>query len=732
MEIINQTNRTILFEEINPEKLDLITLVGDVAGIDSLSDEKIKEINQNLLVNNFDEFLDKFAPTVYSFYNAKDNGEGEVVYTLKKPETIPEDYITEIRLDQNNDFLKMLFTLIDTKRSQGIINIDFKFDKVLDMISPKKVMDDIRQSRKEIHYLYDKYEELEEGDPKKLDIGDKLNTKFEEARQNYNNVMAMLPLAIEDIKTRLLLGRSDDNSDASALKVGVLSIGESGELKIIEAPKPDENALMVIDQDKSGSLVSVFQGDYDDVSDTPSSYVRDLVARTFCPMPALQTEVDVDREIQNYHSYLEFYTKAKDDFVKAAKPLIEKILGVKMFFDQYNTKKRGMRPSLIITNNKLDMTVKSSNLPRLDVYLNTVNQKNDFSNTIWFGIVPAIEMESVGKPKVVKKLFQGNVEVKKEGNTMESLTALLQAVEKCAIQIFFNFQANEETTFNHMAVNGVEKYIDKTQLLTRQSYSEYAIPCLPNFTIIPKDKSGVVIDVKMEKTESGGVKMSSAKEDILKLWIQGVYVDASYVAAGIVAAYQCPEYLKECYKEVSSKYPVTMKYPGVRFDIEAEDNSLRVPTTMAKEITGFTNNIKNEINSKSFGFVFSSENAQLDKKDVKRITVYKARNLASNDNGYESIYRTLVSTYIERIIRFQTNDFKEDKIISFFSSSPNSQKSLWEKDTVFLNSIIRDGEGLSYEIDSLTNLCRLDIGFNGGSKNCEFVTTKSERAAGTK
>ncbi|MCM0624182.1 MULTISPECIES: hypothetical protein [Lysinibacillus] len=44
MEIINQTNRTMLFEEINPEKMDLITLVGDVKGIDSLSDEKIKEI----------------------------------------------------------------------------------------------------------------------------------------------------------------------------------------------------------------------------------------------------------------------------------------------------------------------------------------------------------------------------------------------------------------------------------------------------------------------------------------------------------------------------------------------------------------------------------------------------------------------------------------------------------------------------------------------------------------
>ena len=35
--IITQTNRTILFEEINPEKPDLITLIDDVKGMDSLS-----------------------------------------------------------------------------------------------------------------------------------------------------------------------------------------------------------------------------------------------------------------------------------------------------------------------------------------------------------------------------------------------------------------------------------------------------------------------------------------------------------------------------------------------------------------------------------------------------------------------------------------------------------------------------------------------------------------------
>lgn len=84
MEIIEQTNRTILFEEINPEKLDLITLIGDTKGIDSLNDDKIKEINEMLLVRSFDEFLDKFAPVVYSFYNANNQ---KVVYTLKNQRT---------------------------------------------------------------------------------------------------------------------------------------------------------------------------------------------------------------------------------------------------------------------------------------------------------------------------------------------------------------------------------------------------------------------------------------------------------------------------------------------------------------------------------------------------------------------------------------------------------------------------------------------------------------------
>ena len=47
---INRTNRTILFEEINPEKMDILTLINDSKNMDSLDDENIIEINRHLIL----------------------------------------------------------------------------------------------------------------------------------------------------------------------------------------------------------------------------------------------------------------------------------------------------------------------------------------------------------------------------------------------------------------------------------------------------------------------------------------------------------------------------------------------------------------------------------------------------------------------------------------------------------------------------------------------------------
>lgn len=718
MEVITQTNRTMLFEEINPEKHNLLTLVGDAKDIESLDDAKIKEIHEALLVRSFDEFLNKFEPVVYSYFNAANQS---VAYTLEKPEGIPEEYISEIPLNQQNDFLNMLFTLMDTKRAQGIINVDFKFEKILDMISPKKIMRDIKQVRKEIHYLYEEYEKLDDEDPKKLDLGDKLNYKFEEASQNYNNVMAMLPLAIEDIKTRLLLTQSSTQKDEKQLALGMLQMGENGELKVLEIPQKEKKEQLALSAtDTNTELAETFKEDYDSINEEPSEYIRSLVVRTFCPMTAVvNSDVNVEQEVENYNTYLSFYKNAKDDFIKTVKPLVEKLLGVKVFFEQYNTKEKGMVPSLLVTNTKLDMLVSSMNIDRLKTYLNTVNTKNDYTNTVWLGIVPDIELESARKKTVSRMRFKGNqTRAKSDGNTMESLTTLMDAIREYKIQVFFNYQTGEQTTFNYVATSGVDSFIEKSAILAKRDYSEYVSCCLPNFTIVPKEKSEVVLDNKMLISEEGGVELSREREDIMKLWIEGVYVGAAYVAAGMVAAYQCPEYLKEFYTNVTSKYP------GVRYDIEAGDHSLKTVTTMGKEITGFTNTIKNVINNKGFGFVFASESSQLQGKEVRNITVYKARTMAMMDDAYDSLYKTMVSTYVERMLRYLSNDFKQENVTSFFSNNPKSQKSLWEADKKYINGITQQGDELDFVIDEATNDCNIKLGFNGNVKNLKVSITK--------
>jgi len=714
MGIIKQTNRALLFEEINPEKQDMLTLVGDVRGIDSLSDEKIKEMNEALLVRDFDEFISKFEPVVYSFFNANSQ---KIMYTLKKPDTIPEEMLTPIALNKQNDFLKMLMSLVEAKRSQSMINVDFQFDKLTDMISPKKVMEDIRQNRKELQYTYKTYAELEDGDPHKLDVADKLNVMFEEARVNYNNVLAMLPLAIEDIKTRLLLVEAEEKKENVPLALGVLSMDDKGELKVLEAPKEETSELMVVDDNINTGLIAALEEDYEALNEESSEYVKALVTRTYCPLAStMVSSIDVKQEVSNYNSYLEFYKTAKDDFIKAVKPLIEKILGVLAFFEQYPANMKGMKPSLFITNISNDMLVKSSNLPRLITFLNTVNGKNDFDNTIWYGIVPSVSLDQNSNVKLTRQRFQGNENTEKTGvNSVEALARLLDVLKDYSVQCFFSYETGDKTNFNHMATEGTGKYEERCSSLTGKPYSEFAIPCIPNFTIIPKEKSGVILDKRMLVNGDDVAELSKEKEDIMKLWIDGVYVGAAYIAAGLVAAYQCPEYLKEMFKK-----NVDEELPGVRFDIEAGDHPLRVHTVMAKEITGFTNSIKNEINRRSFGFVFSSENAMLGLENIRNIMVYKARNLMSDGKVYEPIYKTQVTTYIERVLRHATGDYKQENIIQFFSNNPSSQKSRWQEKKGCVNAVIGAGDNIEYEIDETNGYCSLNITFNGNVKNLEI------------
>ena len=141
---------------------------------------------------------------------------------------------------------------------------------------------------------------------------------------------------------------------------------------------------------------------------------------------------------------------------------------------------------------------------------------------------------------------------------------------------------------------------------------------------------------------------------------------------------------------------------------------------------GFTNSIKGQVSRNNFGWIFASENAALDGMNITQITVYKARNLLydPDESTYEPAYKTQVTTYIERILRHATGDFKQDNIVQFFSNNPKSQKSLWLAKKDCVNAVVEEGDSLDYSIDETTGICDLTIYFDGNARNLEVMISR--------
>lgn len=206
-------------------------------------------------------------------------------------------------------------------------------------------------------------------------------------------------------------------------------------------------------------------------------------------------------------------------------------------------------------------------------------------------------------------------------------------------------------------------------------------------------------------------------ENDVKFWMKGVYIGAEFVAAGIVAACQCPNYLKTYLKKV---YP---DFPGVRFDLEEDENALRLPIVFAKEISGFTNDVKEEIDQNKFGFVFSSDNYTVDGKSVSGVTVMSARSMHMDRRTYRSVFQTTRRTYIERMMAAQLRNKDERSIRAYFA--PSGQISEWMKFGTWDNSIIREGESVALE-NIADGLCDIRIESKGVSESFSINIMENE------
>jgi len=723
-----QTNCTILLGEFTPDIEDILTIMGDTRGISAVSDDLIKELLDKLLVHSYEEFEKKLPIKAYGFFNAEDQ---KMIFTLKKPEHLPPEYVTEYPLGIRSPSTGVLFDMIDARSRQGARNVEFNFESMVKQLSPEKMQSAIRQVRKELLFKLERHNELLEDDPIKDDVATELNNLMSEAREYYNNPIQMLALAADDCDQRLLLGASaEENRRTEKISVGLLNFAEDGTLKVIAAPKPEQTALALTEGETSTALATILEQDYEETAgDQASEYVKSLVVRAFSPLAATAGgEVDIQKEVENRNAFLSMYTESQQAFLACVKPALELMLGVYLFFQQYEytiKSKSGMRPGLLIANCDPELLARSTYLPRLQTLLNSCNMTNDYEHCIWQAIFPNLSYSKAGDKKEVKEVFAVKKEKKKtDVYSMETLSTLVSVFADYGVQVFFSFETGNDTCFDKVAKEGIAPFIERTAKLTGKDYSAFAIPCLPNITVVPKNKSGVVTG-KLMVTDGENVGLSEEKEDIQRFFLNGVYIPAAFIAAGITAAWQCPEFLREKFHK-----NVDPQLPGVRFDIEAANNALAVPTTLAREISGFTEVVKSDINKAGFGFILASEKQELKGQPVNFLTVYKARSLAFDGYTYEPLFQGRLAVYYQRILRQVTGDYKYDNVKFFFSANPDSQMSKWLKLKDSVNAIVQPSDEVTYELDENGDNCDIHFTFGGVQKNVRVRLQKATARAG--
>lgn len=714
MSSIEQTNRTILFQEINPEKHNLLEIIGDMQEAESLSDEKIKELNEMFLVHSFDEFLLRFDPTIYYFFDANNQ---KVIYTLKKPEGISRDKISEVHINKENDFLRMLMQLIETKKEEKKTNVDFQFEKITQMLSPRNKIEEIRRERSRVQYLYTKFISLSDSNLEKQEIKLKIKQTLKRILKDLNDMMALILLAMEAILAKIFPYQKQEIYNY-LMSVEDFPLEERWELHILEGPKLEEQYRFYFTEEMQKGFEEFVSAECRAEGYIDNEEISSWAIKVLCFIPQFHyKQLDIDLYVKQYNKYLEFYRNIELDFIKVVKPLAEKILGIWLFFDQYPVSLSGMKPSLFITNIKNEILLKINNISRFCAYLDTINGKNDFKNTIWYAIIPSVAYEFSFDQGLTRERFKGNTEIQKfEINAIENVEKLIKILKDYKIQCFFSFSCSEKTTFSSFATEGIQSWEEHCKPLIGKEYSEFAIPCFPNFTLIPKEYSGVILGKRLVLKNNQQIVWSEKKEDIRKIWIEGIYIEAAYVAAGLVAAYQCPQFLKSVFLNKVDDF-----LPGVRFDIEEKSHFPYVYTTMAKEITGWKKEIKEEIERKKFGFLFSSENVVVNGKVLTHIFVFHARSLLTDGITFEPIFKTQTTTYIEYVLRHATADFKKDNILYFFSNNPNSQKNQWLERRECINAILGRGEEIHYFLDEQGKRCEVEIVFRDQKKVIELV-----------
>lgn len=693
---IPQNARTIIFERFNDQKDNLCS------SLNGCDDADLIDAGNKLLVKSFEDFKKEFNPVVYEVYTQDENGEFQVTYSLEY-----HDGAQPISLC-DHEFYRAIHNIAMKKSSSTTDNDRMSYEELYEALDPKRIYTRARRRRDDVQrYIAKALEAQENGN---LDSAKKWMKKVGQTctavKNEYSgSALRLLPIAIRD--TELLLeakGISKESeqqiaSGAAAPKLLPCSIewDDDGNLKSVPLKTNTPEVRGIEQKEDKASLISqkYWEKTANDINDSGSFVNKGLFLSVYSKqentaLASLPAEELVARK-QNYEAY---YVAAQQSFCNAVGYLVQKVASLEQFFMHAGDENGEVENGVIIANCSIsDVFESNNNTQNLRRFLKVVNGSEE--NRIWFAVLSAVDDEtfckkdeSAGGSTYIDifnpDAMSSSASNQEQENDIEEtvnigkISDASSMLSEFGILSFFNFTACDATSFRNFGVSEeiIKEYNEKIKPIKEPNST---VLVYPNFTIIPKSKRQV------------DMKTSDGK----KLYTPDIYIDAAYVAAGIVVATQS--------KNIQSKKfgkRVNEDLPFISFDLEQEENSRAFATKFNPESRlNMDKDLAVLLSGKNGNaFCFRSDTLE------KNAFVFTARTLNARPI-YQFITKNYLGFYADRTypLGMKPSDAKdfENGIYNVTSASQGESNKI--------NPLLHTGETFTYEEAEKTFLLK----FNG-------------------
>ncbi|MDE5834575.1 MAG: hypothetical protein K2H26_03535, partial [Ruminococcus sp.] len=560
---IPQNSRTIIIERFNDQAKNLCTVL---KGQDS--DEAIVKVDEELCVKSFEEFKRKFKPTVYEVFRTDENGNLQVTYSLEICKGAHPISLCD------HEFYKAVHDIAVEKSASNTDNNNIDYTKLYEALDPKFIYKRARRRRDDVRqFVTNALEEQKKGNP------DGVKKWMLMAKQTHQSVkeeyagsaLRILPLVVRD--TEMLLESRGITNDNIGIEGGSktpellpCSVKWDSEGNLVSVPLDLSKPEVLGIEQKGDKILQITQKNWESTADAINNEYDGSIDKNLFLSVYSEKEntallsLTTDELKERKEIFGNMYVAAQQSFCNAVGYLVQKVASMEQFFIHASDENGIVESGVIIANCSVADIMENERYVKK--YLK--NASNNEKDRIWFAVLPAtidkdkkwIESSATADAEIDlfnMDLFETNESSKNKDGietvTISDINNISSLLAEFGILSFFNFNACEATSFKTFGSSSdIIKEYNKEVSAIKSTNSTVLV--YPNFTIIPKNKRQVEV------------------VNNIKFFTPSVYIDAAYVAAGIVVATQNMKIQKKKYGK-----KVINGRPFVRFDLEEEKSS---------------------------------------------------------------------------------------------------------------------------------------------------------------